>query len=121
MSTILTLIVSMAVTGAPGGNTANRKLIDRVAAVVNEEVITQSELAAAVTPYVDNTTTPERRRAVTATALDTLIQEKLLEQQIREAQVHVSAEDVERAIDDICRQNGLTREHPSRRRARSFR
>lgn len=99
------IILTLTLTAAP-----ERKLIDRVAAVVNDEVVTQSELDALAEPYMDRDASPEKRRSVLRTSLDTLISEKLLEQQIREARVEVSPEDVERAIDDICRQNGLTRE-----------
>lgn len=103
MIPILTLILTLH--GAP-----ERTLIDRVVAVVNDEVVTQSELDELAAPYIDRDASAEKRRAVLRTSLDTLISEKLLEQQIREAQLTVSGEDVERAIEDICRQNGLTRE-----------
>lgn len=106
MSTLLTLIgVGLTLAGAP-----ERRLVDRVVAIVNDEVITFSELQAASAPFLDAQTPPDKRRSVLASSLDNLIAERLLEQQIREAHVDVSPEDVERAIDDICRQNGLTRE-----------
>ncbi len=104
--TVLTLSIALA--AAPGDG--QRVLVDRVAAVVNDEVITQSELDALAAPYIDRDASPEKRRSVVRTSLDTLIAEKLLEQQIREARLDVTPEDVERAIEDICRQNGLTKE-----------
>jgi peptidyl-prolyl cis-trans isomerase SurA len=106
MSTVLTLIgVGLSLAGAP-----ERRLVDRVVAIVNDEVITLSELETVAAPLLDADTTAERRRGVLTSSLDNMIAEKLLEQQIRENQVSVSPEDVERAIEDICRQNGLTRE-----------
>lgn len=101
--TLLTFALSLS--AAP-----ERTLVDRVAAIVNDEIITLSELNAVAGPYMDRDATPEKRQAVLTTSLDGLIAEKLLEQQIREARLDVSRDDVDRAIDDICKQNNLTRE-----------
>jgi peptidyl-prolyl cis-trans isomerase SurA len=89
---------------------ADRVLVDRVVAVINDEVVTLSELNAAAGPLLEGETAPERIRQIQTSSLDNLIAEKLIQQQIREARLDVTEEDVERAIDDICRQNGLSRD-----------
>lgn len=89
---------------------AERTLLDRVVAVVNDEVVTLSELERVIEPFLGEDTTPERKAGLYQEAIDQLIAEKLLEQQIREAHIEVSPDDVERAIDDITRQNKLTRD-----------
>lgn len=89
---------------------AERQLVDRVAAVVNDEVITQSELDAAALPFLDASSTDERRAAVYRSSLDQLIAEKLIGQQVRETHIEITEDDVERAIDEITRQNKITRD-----------
>jgi peptidyl-prolyl cis-trans isomerase SurA len=99
--------MTLALAAAP-----ERKLVDRIVAVVNEDVITLSELDATTKPYLSGqeATPPEKRASLMQAALDSLIAEKLIQQQIREAKLDVSADDVERAIDDIAKQNHLTRD-----------
>lgn len=99
--------MTLALAAAP-----ERKLVDRIVAVVNEDVITLSELDATTKPYLSgqDATSPEKRASLMQAALDSLIAEKLIQQQIREAKLDVSADDVERAIDDIAKQNHLTRD-----------
>lgn len=86
-----------------------RERIDRVRAVVNDEVITEHELKAALdaagglAPGLDHA-------ALEKQVLDRLIDERLLEQQIKESHVHVEEADVERAIQDILKQNQISLE-----------
>jgi peptidyl-prolyl cis-trans isomerase SurA len=89
---------------------AERTLVDRVVAVVNEEVITQSELDGATKAFIDPGTSPDRRTQIYRGTLDQLIAEKLIGQQIREAHIEVTEDDIERAIEDITRQNRITRD-----------
>ncbi|MGF1511003.1 MAG: peptidylprolyl isomerase [Myxococcota bacterium] len=84
-------------------------LVDRIAAVVNEDVVTESEVRLAAraqnTPEYDAVA----REKVFQAALDSLIAEKLIAQKIEEAEIEVTQTDLERAIDDIIKQNSITR------------
>lgn len=91
---------------APG----ERQLVDRVAAVVNDDVITLSEVEAAAKPYASPDDGAERKKMLHKDILDQLINERLLSQQIKDAQIEVSDDEVERAMQDILRQNKISEE-----------
>lgn len=100
------LALALLSAGAP----KDRQLVDRVVAVVNDDVITLSELENAAQPFQDANPGPEKKAALLKDVLDQLISDKLIAQQVREAKIQVTADEVERAIEDICRQNKITRE-----------
>lgn len=102
---LLCLNLALALSAAP-----ERVVVDRIVAVVNDDVITLSELDTAAKPYLSENSTAEKRTALYGAALDSLIAEKLIQQQIREAKLDVTSDDVERAIDDISKQNHLSRD-----------
>lgn len=91
---------------------AAAELVDRIVAVVNSEVVTSVQLDRAIA---------ERRAGIAPTqlltdgealrraALDQLIEERLLAQRARELELSVSDDEVETAIQDVQRQNRLTR------------
>ncbi len=103
MSSMPVLLAALAL-ASPG----ERQLVDRVAAVVNDEVITMSEVDAAAVPFMDNAPTEEKKKALYKDVLDQLISERLLSQQIKEANITVTDEDVEAAIQDILKRNKIT-------------
>jgi peptidyl-prolyl cis-trans isomerase SurA len=91
------------------------KVVERIVALVNNEIITLSELEEAgkrLFEQVQQSSLPaereeklkEARRAV----LDQLIENKLLEQEIKNRKVEVPDRDVDTAIEDILKQNQLT-------------
>ncbi len=85
-----------------------RTLVDKVAAVVNDDIVTLSEVKAAAAPYLAQNNDPARRKALYKDVLEQLISERLLAQQIKEADIRVGEADVDRAIKDILRQNQLS-------------
>jgi peptidyl-prolyl cis-trans isomerase SurA len=87
-----------------------RDLVDRIVAVVNEDVITWSELKTAATPYYEQNPDGARREALHKQILDQLISEKLLSQQVREAKIEVTQEEIDRAMDDILKQHSISKE-----------
>jgi peptidyl-prolyl cis-trans isomerase SurA len=87
-----------------------RSLVDRIVAVVNEEVITLSELETAEKPFMAINPTADKKKKLRRDMLDQLISERLLSEQVKEAKLKVTQEEVERAIDDIVRQNSISRE-----------
>ncbi|MBI4815045.1 MAG: peptidylprolyl isomerase [Deltaproteobacteria bacterium] len=87
-----------------------RTLLDRVVAVVDDDVITASELDAAARALFSDPNDTSRNDQIRKDILDQLIADRLLEAQLREAKIEVSEDDVDRAIDDIARQNKLSRQ-----------
>jgi peptidyl-prolyl cis-trans isomerase SurA len=90
---------------------------DRIVAVVNDEVITLSELNGAFAPYQQRLEAAyrgaEREKALTETRLTILnrmIDDILMEQQSRKAGIVVRDEDVDNAIDDLLKRRSISRE-----------
>lgn len=100
-----TLICLALAAGASG----ERELIDRIVAVVNDDIITLSDVQAAAQPYAQQNDTPDRKDMLYRDVLDQLINERLLSQQVQKAQIDVTDDEVERAIEDILKQNNISR------------
>ena len=92
-----TIIVTMSLVGAPEG----RELIDRVVAVVNDDIVLSSELEQRVEALAGNNVSQEQ-------ALEQLINERLMSQQIRDAKITITDEEIDRAVKDILRTNNIT-------------
>ncbi len=89
-------------------------MVDRVVAVINNDIVLQSELMARSAPMVAdlNSITDPRERArrrdkIIDQALDDMINEDLVVQAANEAQLEVKDKEVEDALDEIKRQNKL--------------
>ena len=89
---------------------AARELIDRIAAVVNDDVMTLSELQLAAEPYLAQNNSEERKQLLYCDIMRQLVEEKLMAQQIKEADITVTDEEVEKAVVDILRTNNITAE-----------
>lgn len=100
------VIIALLLAAAPG----DRVLVDRVAAVVNDDVITLSEVKAAAASYTEGQDSAQRKKMLHKDILEQLINERLLTQQISEAKIAVSEDEIERAMKDILRQNKITKE-----------
>ncbi len=99
------------------GAAARAELVDRVAAVVNEQIITLSEVEQRAAPELAQANAepnPEKRGKLRQTAikqsLDTLIGERLMEQQIKELNIDVSDAELEAGMENVREQNKLTAE-----------
>jgi peptidyl-prolyl cis-trans isomerase SurA len=98
------------------GPVARAELVDRVAAVVNKDVIALSEVEKRAAPELarlaGNTRDPkeraELRTRVMKQALDVLIGEKLMEAEVRELGLGVADSELEAAMADVRRQNNIT-------------
>lgn len=93
---------------------ASAELVDRVAAVVNNNIIPLSEVEARAAPEMARVMSerdPQKRNKLRddlmKAALDQLIGEKLLEAEIRELNIEVTDNELELAIDDVRKQNGV--------------
>ncbi|MBK7865490.1 MAG: peptidylprolyl isomerase [Archangiaceae bacterium] len=90
------------------------ELVDRIAAVVNKDVIALSEVEARAAPELqrvraepDPKRRTELRDQVIKRSLDSLIGEKLMEAQLRELNIDVSDGEVDLGIEDVKKQNGI--------------
>jgi peptidyl-prolyl cis-trans isomerase SurA len=106
---LLILGLSVAICGA--------KIIDKIVAIVNGEIITLSELdrqRSRLRHETDTTTNPwekgakvfESRRVI----LDRLIEEKIIDQQCKKWAIRVSPRDIDAAIEDVKRMNAVSEE-----------
>jgi peptidyl-prolyl cis-trans isomerase SurA len=90
-----------------------KRIIERVVAVINNEIVLDTELEQFAVPLVrqgldlDST---EGRKALDEAkhkALDAMVDDRLVMQQAGELKLSVTSEEVERAIDEVKRQNKL--------------
>ncbi|MBE9532414.1 MAG: peptidylprolyl isomerase [Proteobacteria bacterium] len=97
---------------------ASGEVVDRVVAVVNDSIITLSELNAAYAvsgealkdePVVlgQGSFTSEKASEI----IDTLIEQKLIKQGADKIGVEVSESDIDMAVDDVIKQNRVTKEN----------
>ena len=83
--------------------------INRIAAVVNDEIITTYQIEQELRTLAPADLPPGRGPVVRQEVLDRLIEEALLQQRIRELGIKVGDDELEAAIQDVQRQNNLTR------------
>ncbi len=93
---------------------AYAELVDRVAAVVNRDIVTLSEVEARAAPEMqkvaaegDASKRAELRKQILKRSLDGLIGEKLMESQLKELNIEVADAEIELAIDDVKKQNNI--------------
>jgi peptidyl-prolyl cis-trans isomerase SurA len=93
------------------------ELVDRVAAVVNNDIITLSEVEARVAPDLqklrgesDLAKRGAMRAELVKRGLELLIGEKLMETQVRELNIEVADSEIELGMDDVKKQNNITSE-----------
>jgi peptidyl-prolyl cis-trans isomerase SurA len=100
-----------------GAWAVSEAVVDRVVAVVNQEIITLSELEKWKGPLVaeikteDRLAKREQTQEVLRRILDRLVEEKLVDQEVKRLGIKVSAKDVEGAIEELKRRNNLTQEN----------
>lgn len=94
---------------------AQAEVLNKVAAVVNQDIITTYELdrevanrLAAQTP--ENRPVPQSREALQRQVLDQMIEQTLVNQRVEELGLQVTEEEMEEAINDVLQQNNITRE-----------
>ncbi len=100
----LALSLLLAITPARAG------VVDRVAAVVNDKVVTLSEVYELGSTFIEQQAEKGQRRAGELEVLDTLIQRRLITQEVERLGMDPTESDVDRAIDEIARRNTLDRD-----------
>ena len=90
------------------------ELVDRVAAVVNNEIITLGDVmkrASADLQRSDQDTPPEKRakkhEEITLKVLDAIIDEHLLDQEVREAKISVDDKQIDLGVQDVMKRYNL--------------
>ncbi|MFY1828805.1 foldase protein PrsA [Myxococcus fulvus] len=112
MKKLVAFVAAAALLG--GATSARAELVDKVAAVVNRDVIALSEVQQRAAPEVSRLNDPDpRKRAemrsqLMKTALDTLIGEKLMESEITEMGISATEGEVDELVNDVRRQNNIT-------------
>ncbi|PTL84376.1 peptidylprolyl isomerase [Vitiosangium sp. GDMCC 1.1324] len=107
-----TMVAALLLSGA----VARAEQVDRVAAVVNRDIIALSEVEKRAAPELsrlngavqDPQKRSEERARLLKGALDNLIGEKLMEEQIKELGLSVTDAEVDAAVADVKRQNNAT-------------
>lgn len=94
---------------------ARAATVDRIAATVNREVITLSQVYELAGDYIDQAGAAEagdgpERRAAELQVLDELIRRELVAQEVERLGLTVTEEELQRSLDDVASQNGMTRE-----------
>ncbi len=91
-------------------------VVDRVVAVVNQEIITLSELEKWIEPLRAQIATEDRLekreqvQVLRQEVLEKLIEEKLIDQEAKKLGIKVSSKEIEGALDKVRRQNNATQE-----------
>ena len=108
MRVVLTVLLLLAASPV-----ASAAIVDRVAAVVNDDVLTLSEVYALGGDFVEKELgaigNDALRRELELEVLESLIQRRLISQEIERLGLDVAEDEVELTIDDIARRNGLDR------------
>lgn len=87
-------------------------VIDRVAAVVDDEIVTLSEVYELGGDYIATAAANDEGNRLKAEVevLDRLIERALVEQEVRRLDLDVDETELDRSIDDIAMRNGLDRD-----------
>jgi peptidyl-prolyl cis-trans isomerase SurA len=91
-------------------------VVDRVVAVVNQEIITLSEVEKWINPSQEETLAgnrwekQEHVQALRREVLEKLVEEKLIDQEVKKLAIKVSSKEVEAALDEVRRRNSATQE-----------
>jgi peptidyl-prolyl cis-trans isomerase SurA len=108
-------LISLAL-GLPSDSTATNAItVDRVAAIVDDTPILLSEVQERVQPEMmrqgpetdDKAEISRRRQEMMRAGLDVLINEKLLEEQLKGANIDIGDDQLQAAIDDVKRENHI--------------
>ncbi|HDR46184.1 MAG TPA: hypothetical protein ENN94_00620 [Geoalkalibacter subterraneus] len=91
------------------------EVLNKVAAVINQDIITTYELEREVVSVLAGESaagrpSPADNEALRQQVLEQLIEQKLVNQRVRELGLKVSEAEVEEAIDDVVKQNNISRD-----------
>lgn len=110
----LPLLVGLTLFLSPLG--LSEAVVDRVVAVVNQEIITLSEVEKLTMPLKEQITTEDRlqrRERLTELhrqVLNRLIEEKLIDQEVKKSGIKISSKEIEATMDEVKRRNSASQE-----------
>jgi peptidyl-prolyl cis-trans isomerase SurA len=89
------------------------KVVNTIAAIVNDDIVTLYEIEREAQPVIHEAekkapVDEALRRQIRRASLEHLIDKRLLAQKVKELNIKVTDEEVKQAIDDVKRQNNLT-------------
>ncbi len=99
-----------------GMPSASEAVVDRVVAVVNQEIITLSEIEKLVNPIKEEIVAEDRLerwgrlQALYQSALEKLIEEKLIDQEVKKNGIKVPSKEIEATLEEVKRRNAITQE-----------
>jgi parvulin-like peptidyl-prolyl isomerase len=99
-----------------GPTSLSEAVVDRIVAVVNQEIITLSEVEKRITSKKEEIVAEDRLekreqvQALGRQVLDRLIEEKLIDQEAKKSGIKVSSKEVEAMVEEVKRQNAITQE-----------
>jgi|LGOV01.1.fsa_nt_gb peptidyl-prolyl cis-trans isomerase SurA len=88
---------------------AQAEVVSRIAAVVNDDIITTLQLDERIVAELGAEAAANIAAAERLVVLDKMVQETLVEQRVKQLGMSVGDEEVERAIQDVERQNNIDR------------
>lgn len=103
---------------------SSEAVVDRIVAVVNQEIITLSEVERMIghlKEEIEGGNRLEKRGRInefSRTALDRLIEEKLIDQEAKRSGIKAAAKEIDGAVDEIKRRSSATQEDLERALAR---
>ena len=97
---------------APAVSVSTGKVVNSIAAIVNDDVVTLYEVDREAQPVIreaekKSSLDAAARSQIRRAALDHLIEKKLLDQKVRELNIKVTDEEIRQAIDDVKKQNNM--------------
>jgi peptidyl-prolyl cis-trans isomerase SurA len=115
---ILVWFTGLCIFGSAAGVSANQEIVDRIVAVVNDDIITLSQLHKAAHPHIKQVETSQRSKeakvqmieAIEKEMLNAMIDRTLTKQEAARQQISVSDDEVHSAIENFKQQNGLDQE-----------
>jgi len=99
-----------------GTFSSSEAVVDRVVAIVNQEIITLSEVEKWVNPLKEEIVTEdrlerrERLQEVYRNVLEKLIEEKLIDQEVKKSGIKVLSKEIEATLEEVKRRNAATQE-----------
>ncbi len=108
-----TIIVACAVFVLFAAGPLRSEIVDRIIAIVNDQVITLSELETSIkviTKGLREDLQPRDRDTKASLVLDLLIEDALIKQSAERMGIEVSESEIDNAIEDVKKRNGLTEE-----------
>ncbi|MBN2361859.1 MAG: peptidylprolyl isomerase [Deltaproteobacteria bacterium] len=117
MNRLLVSALGLLAALAAAGAASNERLINRIVAVINDDIIFLDELEKATAPLLARLPATlgvservQQTAAIRREVLDTLVADRLLDQQVRILKIDVSEREIDSVVDDLRARNGVTQQ-----------